>query len=162
MRNRIRITGLVLLLCICLANLQAQDSNLLLKFKNGTTSQIKIKTIKNLTFATGMTRLMLIDGSNAVYASADIQSLYFETLVNDVPDVSKVFDMFVYPNPTNGVISFKGLGEDPVAVRIYNMSGVLMFSARINSSVQSVNIGFLPRGIYLVNMNGQLSKLIKL
>ena len=78
---------------------------------------MKIKTIKNFSFATGMTRFMLTDGSNAVYASADIQSLHFETLVDDVPAVNEGLNMFVYPNPTKGIISFKGLGEEPVAVQ---------------------------------------------
>lgn len=162
MNKRLLLPYVAILFCFFVANLYSQDTNLILKFKDGTTSQAKIQTIKNLTFPNGKTMLLLRNGTGTLFSNSEIQRLYFETTIDDVPLVNEAANMLVYPNPTTGIVSFRGFDGESLAVRFYNLSGMLVFSASISSLVHSVNIDFLPKGIYLVNVNGQQSKLIKL
>jgi len=165
MRRRLQMSGLILLLCLSLSTIQAENNKLLIKFKDGSDFLIGIKSVKNFAFLGGLTILSLNDTAfvlKYVFSKQNMQGMYFQTVIDNVPTVNETANAFIYPNPTKGIIYFKGLSSEPVAIRLYNMSGVQVFSARVSSSVQSVNIDFLPRGIYLVNANGQLSKLIKL
>lgn len=161
MKKRIQFLGLILLLSACLVTVRSQESNLVVKFKNGTSNTLRVKNIKKINFTASMMNINVFEGTNSVYASSDIQSMSFESATG-VPSVHDNGNMFVYPNPTSGLIHFKGLTEESVTVRLFNTSGVQVFAGKINSSVQCLDISFLPRGIYLINMNNQLAKLIKL
>lgn len=162
MSNRTRIFGLVLFLCFFMINIQSQDNKLLIRFKDGSSQQIGLKTIKNVSFPSTNMRVSQTDRTYLLYSNSSVQSMCFVTIVDDIPAVSQIPSGFVYPNPTKGIINFTGLSDKFVALKLYNIDGMQVFCAKINSSVQSVNIDFLPRGIYLINVNGQQSKLIKL
>jgi hypothetical protein len=161
MKNRIQILGLVLLLSACPANVKSQESTMVVKLKSGVSNSLNIKSIKSIHLASGMLYLNEFDGTNAVYANADIQKIYFE-VATSVPSVPENPNVLAYPNPTLGLVYFKGLTEETIPVHVFNLSGVEVFSGRINSSVQSLDISFLPRGIYLINLNNKLVKMIKL
>jgi len=161
MNKRIQLLGLILLLSACLVTVKSQERNLVVKFKNGTSNALSVRNIKKINFAASMMNINVFEGTNSVYASSDIQKLYFESATG-VQSVHDDGNMFLYPNPTKGLAYFKGLTEELVTVRLFNTSGVQVFAGKINSSVQSLDISFLPRGIYLINMNNQLAKLMKL
>jgi hypothetical protein len=162
MGDRIRILGLVLFFCFFMTNIQSQENKLLIRLKNGSSQQLGLKTIKNISFSLTNMLVWQTDWTHISYPNSTIQSMCFMTIVDDVPAVNENPYSFVYPNPTKGIINFRGLDDKSIALKLYNMNGMLVFNAKINSSVQSVNIDFLPRGIYLINVNGQQSKLIKL
>lgn len=161
MKKRIQILGLVLLMSAGLANVKSQESNLVVKLKSGLSNSLSIKSIKSIYLASSMLYLNVFDGTNAVYANADIQKIYFEDATAVAP-VAENTKLLAYPNPTKGVVYFRGLTEESVPVRVFNLSGVEVLNGRINSSVQSLDISFLPRGIYLINLNNKLVKMIKL
>jgi len=152
---------LILLCSACLATVKSQESNLVVKLKSGVANSVSIKNIKMVRFLANMMSVNAFDNSNAVYAVSDVQNIYFER-ATELPTVIEKGSMFVYPNPTSGLIHFKGLTDESVTVRLFNVNGVLVFAGKIYSSVESLDISFLPRGIYLINMNNQLAKLIKL
>jgi hypothetical protein len=161
MKNRIQILGLVLLSISCLSTVKSQQSNLVVKLKNGISNSVSIRNIKKINFAESMMNINVFEGTNAVYSNSDIQKMYFES-ATEVPSVTEKVNLFIYPNPTTGLIYFKGLTDEPAVMRIYNTSGIQLFAGKINSSVGSFDVSFLPRGIYLLNINNQLAKLIKL
>jgi hypothetical protein len=161
MKNRIRVLGLILLLIGCLATVKSQESNLVVKLKNGISNSLSLRNIKKINFAISIMNINVIDGKNAVYTNTDIQKLYFENST-EVPSVNNNRNMYIYPNPTTGLIFFKGLTDELVIVQLFDLTGVQVFSGKVNSSVQSLDISFLTKGIYLITMNNQLEKLIKL
>jgi len=162
MKRKITLLNLILLVVMFFINpVKSQDNNLVVKLKNGNINSLKISNVKNIIFNFGMMNFHQINGTNAVYANSDIQKLYFES-TTEVISIADKQKLFAYPNPTKGIIYFKGLTEESVTISLFNLSGVQVFSGRINSSVQSLDISFLPRGIYLINLNHQIEKLIKI
>lgn len=63
-------------------------------------------------------------------------------------DLPTAFDDFtIYPNPTNGIIQFKGI--TPEQVTLYGMNGQLILKA---SNTNSLNLGHLEKGVYLIEI----------
>ncbi len=59
----------------------------------------------------------------------------------------------IYPNPTNGLISFKNLKEEQVAT-IYNMLGQKVKTQSVNSTTNSIDVSSLATGTYFIKFNG--------
>ena len=55
----------------------------------------------------------------------------------------------IYPNPTNGILTISGL-QGEAHCTLFDVSGKLIFK---NSSLESINISEIPRGIYLLEVN---------
>ena len=72
-----------------------------------------------------------------------------------------------YPNPAPGTVVFTSENGQPMlAIQLYNLSGQLMKNiARLDSTVQELDLAGLPRGIYIAKIQfaeGVLSKKISL
>lgn len=98
-------------------------------------------------------------------ALCDIDGGFF--LVKDpnfmaVPETDQgVFSM--YPNPAENQITIRSKTEKINSVKIINTLGqVLSENNNIDAFSESVNTAFLPKGVYLININGTtIKKLIK-
>lgn len=92
------------------------------------------------------------------YVAIDNISFGF-TSVNEISENN----FKVYPNPSNGIISF----EHPLEggqLSIYNMNGQLMFSSLNNETLKTIDLSFLEQGIYTVvftNEKRHITKFIK-
>ncbi len=62
----------------------------------------------------------------------------------------------IYPNPSTGLITIKGLGQGETNVTIYNGTGTEVYHTTTNSNgaATAIDLSSLPRGLYLVRMNG--------
>lgn len=160
-RKRIYNSVILFLLFFTTSFCTAQEQHLVIRFKDGTSNLLKISTIKKMAFDTGMLNINITNGTNAVFANNNIRQMYFE-FTTDIVKPSNNIKVFAYPNPTTGIVFFKGLSNEKVNMRIFNMSGMQVFAARINASVESLDISYLPKGIYFVSMNNEQLKLIKL
>jgi fibronectin-binding autotransporter adhesin len=59
----------------------------------------------------------------------------------------------LYPNPSQGQVSFSGLASDVVfQCRLYDVQGQLVYSSVLNSLNPTVDISTLPSGTYLVEL----------
>jgi len=160
MKKRIYISFLVLVF-FATAISSAQENKLAIRFKDGTTELLKINSLKKLRFSPNILYINYIDEITKIGFIENISQMHFE-YTTDVVQPSGNAKSFVYPNPTTGRIFFKGLPEEMVNLRIFNMSGMQVFSARINASVESLDVSFLAQGIYFISMNNEQTKLIKL
>ena len=70
--------------------------------------------------------------------------------------------MKIYPNPVKDVIHLVNAPDTEFTASIYRMNGVLVLSTRINSTSKSINVSYLPGGLYLLMVNDQTFKFIKL
>lgn len=64
----------------------------------------------------------------------------------------------IFPNPTNGVFTLQNASG---TISIQNIMGELVFSTLINSTNETINISSLANGVYFVNVNGKVMKLVK-
>lgn len=63
------------------------------------------------------------------------------------------FEFSVYPNPTSGEFTIKGLNANSIeSVILYSTQGRAVRTVEINSDLQLINISDLPNGMYLLHI----------
>ena len=68
---------------------------------------------------------------------------------------------FLYPNPVDDCLTFPCNGEN-TRVEIYDLKGTRLFSEMLSSEgTCQLNISFLSAGTYIVNISGEMYKIIK-
>jgi hypothetical protein len=83
------------------------------------------------------------------------------TLIDKVPECSqnvsigkeiKKNGLKIYPNPTHGILNLEIVNQskERQEISIINLLGVSVFQETSNDNTLSLNIGFLPRGIYMI------------
>lgn len=90
-----------------------------------------------------------------IKASARGQSLYFELPVDlvqsaSLSDVDSTSTLSVYPNPAVEHIRLTSSGH----VRIYTMSGLLVYEEHNYEAGQAISIGHLASGMYIAELSG--------
>lgn len=65
----------------------------------------------------------------------------------------------VYPNPTNGIININSLNSIN-HISIYNMAGKLVYNTK--STDNQFDLGFLPSGRYILELNNELTQTISI
>ena len=108
------------------------DTNMIVKFNDGTSANIPIATIRSL----------IIDKSTGLK----------KTIYSSV---------YVYPNPASTFIQFKNLDESYQTVQVLSLDGRVLLQKSICSTDNIVDIHSLRKGIYLIKINGAAVKLIK-
>lgn len=95
---------------------------------------------------------MKIDTMQIDTMNLDTTLIDFKTLENQV---------FVYPNPTNGVLFFENISEGKL-IDIFDLNGRFISKASISN--KHIDISFLQRGIFLLKFEGsfQIKKIILL
>ncbi len=56
-----------------------------------------------------------------------------------------------YPNPFSTTVTFSGIKEN-ATLTIVDISGSIVYTNTLKSSNETIDLGFLPKGIYLVNV----------
>jgi len=99
------------------------------------------------------------DGSEGEWyvETYDAWQINFGTNVNETNSQSSIA---VYPNPATDKITVAGLqvGE---TVRLYDLSGNILFIGNAAQEAENISIGHLSAGIYFVGTNNGFSKVIK-
>ena len=132
--------------CICVA--QAQDvQSLDITKTSGTTEQLAVKNVKKITFADGNMVVTKSDGNTASYVITEINKITFGTT-----------DGIVNKNiGTDKFVSLKGEGT----AQVYNVKGQLIKSVAVKGN-SSLNIADLTKGVYVIKLNNQTAKIVKL
>lgn len=80
-------------------------------------------------------------------------------VIDDIP----VFEISVYPNPTQGNLSIMlEEAELDSHINIFSISGILVQSAKAKQGYNKIDLGKLPKGVYLVSVPGyQMKRIIK-
>ena len=81
-------------------------------------------------------------------------------MVNAKDITSSTQELKFYPNPTSGVINISGLNMEDTLLNIYNLSGVLVKSEVVNSSLSQINLASLDQGIYIIRSGNSSHRLI--
>ena len=59
----------------------------------------------------------------------------------------------MYPNPASNVLNIKGDFDSNESITIYNMLGQTIYTKRLTSNDESIDIASLAKGIYNVYFN---------
>jgi len=159
---RKKFTLLVILNVALIVGIQAQ--NLFLRAKDGTITTKELGTVQRITFLNNNLLVSYQSGPVEAYPLSSLSVLSFKSAITgvDQPSLSGTRIMKIYPNPVKDMIHLVSAPDTEFTASIYRMNGVLVLSTRINSTSKSINVSYLPGGLYLLMVNDQTFKFIKL
>jgi len=141
------------------AGAQGTNVSLILTMTNGEEVTYQISEQSQLYFEDGI-RLVIDDGTDNIisYPLNQIRKMVCSEILG--AEENAISDLQLFPNPSHSSFIIKGL-QDVTLARIYALDGrlVKLFEA---SGGMVVDIDELPQGMYLLHINGQTLKLMKL
>lgn len=91
-----------------------------------------------------------IERNNNYYAFA-MSNKGYDINLNEETSTSS-HDLYIYPNPTNGIVYIKAFEDKIQSVTVANMTGKVLMSQDANSDLAEIDLSSYPKGIYLVNV----------
>ncbi|MBS7372172.1 MAG: T9SS type A sorting domain-containing protein [Paraprevotella sp.] len=137
----------------CVAPLAADEYNYLTVTCTNAEQSISLPTVQKITFAEGNAVVTSSDGQVYTYPLTELQKMTFTanpTAIKALPTQEK--DL-IYKG---GILKVTGTG----ILRIYNSAGALLQMAHVRDAA-NINLGSLPKGIYVVSMGQQTIKVKK-
>ena len=101
--------------------------------------------------------------NDTLYAVSNdsIYKLYFPKTPVSVNESLINTNISVYPNPSQGVVNI--ISEENITeVNVFNMVGKQIFRKIVNAKNANLNMGDLPKGMYVINATTQKGKLQKI
>lgn len=111
----------------------------------------------NVQFAQQGSTTPLLEQTNVISSIQPLQNVGIENI--------SASEFSVYPNPSEGVINFKGSFETNASAIIYDQSGRVVSTIETLINGQSIDLSHLNKGMYLVSVNNngvQTTKTISL
>ena len=111
----------------------------------------------NVQFAQQGSTTPLLEQTNVISSIQPLQNVGVENISST--------EFSVYPNPSEGIINFKGSFDSNASAIIYDQSGRLVSTIETLVNGQSIDLSHLNKGMYLVSVNNngvQTTKTISL
>jgi hypothetical protein len=153
MRHKRLKLSTVLLLGLGLTGLQAQT--MYVKENIGTQTAYALSNIQKMSFSSGNLNVTKTDNTNGVYALNNLRHLNFKDLSTKIEQPLSFQNemLIVYPNPVTNVlnIDLTGTVQEEGTLSIFNFEGKAVLNRQVShhAGVISLNIGHLPKGLYL-------------
>lgn len=148
---------------------QAQNLNLLIKERSGTTTSFDLKSVSCLTFKDHTITVRKSDRNESNYALSDIQFLTFGTSTGLASIEGGQYDKIkLFPNPVSKLLTceFTINKLDDVVLHIFGLDGKNIFQKKY-LTVSGLNritipVSFLQNGIYYIRIqNSEMNKTFK-
>jgi hypothetical protein len=152
-----------LLSATLLLNAASSVQSLVVQAKGGSETAIALSTVQRITFSGSNLLVSKKDGTQSSFTTANVQKLLFglrsATAISETSTVSN--NLRVYPNPAVDVLFVKGVSSNK-GLKVYNITGVAQAvpSTLIADGLQ-LNVGALPQGVYLIQVNNKTIKFQK-
>ncbi len=98
-------------------------------------------------------------GQNANGEWGETTIVEFKTNTDGCAELSRV-DFNIYPNPAKDFVKLSAVSYQPSVVKIYNVMGMLVEEIEMSSKEIEINVSNWDKGVYLININGKVEKLI--
>ena len=161
MRHFVFITLLLSALLIGFSshsNAQGTNVNLIVTTIDGAEQIYQLTDESQLHFENGQT-LVIEDGNNTIrFELANIRKMVCSEVVGTAENSAS--QLQILPNPTHNSFIIRNLNETSMA-RIYSLDGRLVKAFQASEGMV-VDMSELSQGMYLLHINGQTSKLMKL
>jgi hypothetical protein len=156
--NKKTILNLVILFATTYSLLA--QTNMILKFKDGTEKNTLTNSIARITVSDGTFTFKMKNSTTESYANPTIQRLIFVNYTGLTETPNHQTSLSAYPNPALDYIYIKNA---PIAsaIRILRMDGSVAIKIPYLYETQGIEICSLPKGLYLLKINNQTVKFIK-
>jgi hypothetical protein len=160
---------LILILLGVTGTFHTHAQSMVIETKSGTDTVSIVDTLEKFSFSNENLLVDLVGGSIKTYSLTEVQKIFFisdgstpvttgvqETVSGTGQNIS------VYPNPAENILYLQNLPDGVSAVIIYNMEGIPVLSMQVSGDNKSIGISNLTKGLYLIRINNQALKFIKL
>ncbi|MFA5046196.1 MAG: T9SS type A sorting domain-containing protein [Paludibacter sp.] len=146
-------------LCLLVFNISLAQTNLILKFKDGTEKSTSLSSLDKLTFSQNNLVLNYQSAGSDSYAVSTVYKLIFgtATTIHQVTDDDESYSF--YPNPADQFIFLKNVPEGTVKVSVYKLDGAMIKSIELNSVNEQIDVSQLSSGFYILKINNKALKL---
>ena len=77
------------------------------------------------------------------------------SLITDIDEVNN-YKFHIYPSPSRDIITVEvGVIDESSFIKIYNTTGKLLKTLKVQENKTKIDVSPLPPGIYIVKYNGQ-------
>jgi hypothetical protein len=156
------ILSLFFLFGIAVMNVHSQSNALILKKTDGTDQTIAFSKLKKITFSGTNLVLNYQSDPNESVSLASIQKMFFGTYtaVDRIAIDNK--DLVIYPNPSTDFIHVKTGMIAKSKIAIFSLSGTHVMSVNLPSDDNKIDVRDLQKGMYILKLDNQAFKFIKL
>jgi hypothetical protein len=78
-------------------------------------------------------------------------TLISQSVALDLNLIDNPQEVFLYPNPTNGLININNIPQDAQELKIYNALGQMVYSS--NVLLKEIDLSLQPKGLYFITLN---------
>lgn len=147
-----------------LANEQSNTSTnqeLVLLYPSGKEVKSDLATIGKLVFTPDSVFFVSYEDERlGQEARGKIQHIRFADKTNSALHTADETGVSIYPNPADNMLTINGV-EHPTTVRIYSTNGALQIMENISSNNNTLSVASLSKGIYLLQINTEVIRMIK-
>lgn len=164
MKRKVLILTMLLLL-VSTAFQVYPNPALVLKMQDGTKQNLNLSHIQKLTFKGGYMKVSYKNGTTDSVSLSNITRFTFD---NTSPNISGnnlewIFpSKGVFPNPAQDVLYVNAAITKKTNVYIYRTDGSMALTTMISSDGEAINISSLNKGLYLLIVNNEAFKFLKL
>ncbi len=160
MRHKRLKLSTALLLGLGLTGLQAQT--MYVRESNGAQTDYALSSIRTMTFSGGNVTIQKTDNSKGTYALSGLRYLNFTDLTTSITEPPMKLsntNLITYPNPVTDVLNI-----DLTDVTVEGMISILTLEGKVMqthktmmNNIVSINLSYLPQGIYLCRYSNNTS-----
>ncbi|HEY6913338.1 MAG TPA: T9SS type A sorting domain-containing protein [Paludibacter sp.] len=162
MKRRLLFTlMLTIFLGLSITKSQSQ-SNLILRFTDGSEKGSALSSLTKITFSGTNMLLSYTDGTTGTFDESSVSKMIFGVVSAVGPVVGNDSKLVLYPNPATDYISVKNAAEEAMNYTIYGLDGAALISSNLLSASQQIDISALKKGFYVIKVNNQAMKFLKL
>lgn len=143
---------------LALASSTQANDKLVVSEKGGTTTQIEISQISEITFD-GNTMVVRTPDKPLEFLTDNIEEMVFDLTVTGVDSVAaELGDITV--TTEKGIVRIDAAGDAQIALDVYDMNGSRVISLRGAGSL-TADLSDLPSGIYIIKANDKTIKFLR-
>jgi len=134
-------------------------------YGNQATSTIGVAIFSNVASENNLVYTVTDTGYNSITDSINVAhtDITINITLSVTPAKKPTAHLKIYPNPSNGLIKIESNFELNGKLEILNITGKIVYSAKIKSEKKTIDLRNLPKGMYFIKVNsGNYSKTEKL
>jgi hypothetical protein len=151
MRTKKKLLFAVAALMLCVGTMQAQETGLLVHNDTGAPQSFTLSGIDKITFSDGQLNVLSTNGTSTDFSLSAISKLTFAAVDGSEIPVVEVSALNLYPNPVQDELFVKSDTEIET-ITLFGLQGNVLLRSKVQSSSTTLSLGFLPKGIYLIQV----------
>jgi DNA-binding beta-propeller fold protein YncE len=148
---------LLLVFVFFLSETSVMGQTLVINDKEGGTVELGLDKLRKITFKNGNLVATYQDGSTNSYVLSAIDKMNFANLTG-VETVEVMEGHLAYSAESGIAVVANSEGSK---LSVYNLSGKVVFQKTIGSQIETIDLGELQKGLYLLRLDSKTIKIVR-